>query len=63
MEKKKLYRSRTGTIGGVCTGLANYFDVEPILVQIVFLASIWSPLPAIFTYFMLWILMKKEPKV
>jgi phage shock protein PspC (stress-responsive transcriptional regulator) len=63
MEKKKLYRSRTGTIGGVCTGLANYFEIEPLLVQIVFLTSIWSPLPAIFTYFMLWILMKKEPKV
>jgi phage shock protein C len=63
MEKKKIYRSRTKTIAGVCTGLADYFNVEPLLVKIAFFAAIWSPIPIILTYFMLWILMNKEPKV
>jgi phage shock protein C len=63
MIKKNIYRSRTGTIGGVCTGLANYFNIEPLLVKIVFFALIWSPLPVILTYLLLWILMNKEPKV
>jgi phage shock protein PspC (stress-responsive transcriptional regulator) len=63
MEKKKIYRSRTRTIAGVCTGLADYFKVEPLLVKIAFFAAIWSPIPITLTYFMLWILMNKEPKV
>jgi phage shock protein C len=63
MEKKKIYRSRTRTIAGVCTGLADYFKVEPLLVKIAFFAAIWNPIPIILTYFMLWILMNKEPKV
>jgi len=62
MEKKKLYRSKNGTLAGVCTGLANYFEIEPLLVKILCFAAIWSPLPVIFTYIMLWILMEKEPK-
>jgi len=35
---KKLYRSRNNKIiGGVCGGIAEYFDVEPLLVRIVWL--------------------------
>ena len=63
MEKKKLYRSKNGSLAGVCTGLANYFDVEPLLIKILFFAAIWSPLPIILTYFLLWFSMEKEPKI
>jgi len=32
---KRLYRSRTDkTIAGVCGGLANYFDIDPVIVRI-----------------------------
>ncbi len=60
---KRLYRSRYGTIAGVCTGLGEYFNVEPLLIKVAFFAAIWSPLPIILTYFCLWILMEKEPKI
>jgi phage shock protein C len=38
---KKLYRSRTDRkLWGVCGGLAKYFDVDPTLVRVLFVASI-----------------------
>ena len=37
MNGKKLYRLRTGRkILGVCGGLANYFDIDPTIVRVVF---------------------------
>jgi phage shock protein PspC (stress-responsive transcriptional regulator) len=39
---KRLYRIREGQmIGGVCTGLAAYFNVDPTLVRIPFLLLLW----------------------
>ena len=37
----KLYRSRTDRkIWGVCGGLAKYFDMDPIIVRVIFVASL-----------------------
>lgn len=33
-EEKRLYRVSDGVIGGVCAGVAEYFDIEPILTRI-----------------------------
>ena len=36
MEKKRLYKSRKNKmIGGVCGGLAEYFNMDPTIVRIV----------------------------
>ena len=36
MEKKKLYKSRKNKmIGGVCGGLAEYFNMDPTIVRII----------------------------
>jgi phage shock protein PspC (stress-responsive transcriptional regulator) len=36
---KKLYRSATNRmIWGVCGGLADYFDMDPVLVRVIFVA-------------------------
>ena len=38
--KKRLYRSRENTmIGGVCGGIAEYLDVDPTLVRIIWAIS------------------------
>lgn len=64
MEKKKLYRKKDGsTIGGVCTGLAEYFEIEPIIIQTLFFILIFTPIPILITYVFLWIFMKKEKTV
>lgn len=34
MNKKRIYRSSDAIIGGVCGGIAEYFDIDPTLVRI-----------------------------
>ena len=39
---KKLYRSRTDrVIWGVCGGLAKYLDIDPIVIRIVAVVSVF----------------------
>lgn len=46
-------------IAGVCGGIAEYFDVDPTIVRIVYvLASIFSiAFPGILVYIIMWIIM------
>jgi phage shock protein PspC (stress-responsive transcriptional regulator) len=59
--KRKLHRSRNRIIGGVAAGLAEYFDIDPVLSRIVFvvLALINPPL-AFIIYLLLMIFMPKN---
>jgi phage shock protein PspC (stress-responsive transcriptional regulator) len=59
--ENNLYRSRYGAIGGVCTGIANYMNVEPIIIQVLFIILYWSPVPIILAYLILWLFLKKQP--
>ncbi|MDL2323789.1 PspC domain-containing protein [Ruminococcaceae bacterium OttesenSCG-928-A16] len=34
MEPKRLYKGHTRMIAGVCSGIAEYFDVDPTLVRL-----------------------------
>ncbi|SET17819.1 PspC domain-containing protein [Prevotella sp. kh1p2] len=59
---KKLKRSSTDVwIGGVCGGIAEYFDVDPTLVRITYVVlSIGSAaFPGILVYLLLWLIMPK----
>lgn len=59
---KKLKRSSTDVwLGGVCGGIAEYFDVDPTLVRIVYVVlSIGSAaFPGILVYLLLWLIMPK----
>lgn len=58
----KLYRSRTDTmIGGVCGGLARYFNIDSVLVRLFFILLVWSGMPVL-AYIVLWIVMPLEPQ-
>jgi phage shock protein PspC (stress-responsive transcriptional regulator) len=52
---KKLYRTNSSTIGGVCGGLGAYFNIDGTLFKILFLILIFTPFPIILTYLLLWI--------
>ncbi len=60
--KKRLYRSRTERmIGGVCGGVAEYFDIDPTLVRALWVAvSLFAGL-GIILYLILWVVMPQEP--
>jgi phage shock protein C len=51
-------------IGGVCSGLARYWGLDPALVRILFIALAICPiLPAFIPYIVCWIVMPQEPEV
>jgi phage shock protein PspC (stress-responsive transcriptional regulator) len=52
---KKLYRSNSRIIGGICGGLGNYFNIDDSLIRILFVVLMFTPFPIIFTYLLLWI--------
>jgi len=60
--KKQLLRKKESRLGGVCGGLGEYFDIDETIFRVLFLVGIFSPLPAIFTYLLLWIVIPKESK-
>ncbi|HDJ22442.1 MAG: PspC domain-containing protein [Candidatus Aminicenantes bacterium] len=56
---KKLYRSQEDKmISGVCGGLAQYLDIDPTLVRLIFVALsfLTAILPMILFYIIAWII-------
>ena len=59
--KKKWYRSRKDKmIGGVAGGLAEYFDIDPTIVRILFVVSLFTG-AGVLAYIVLWIVVPEEP--
>ena len=59
MEAKKFTRSFNSVIGGVCGGLGNYFEIDPVLVRAAFLLLFFMGGGGIL-YIILWIIAPKE---
>jgi phage shock protein C len=59
---KRLYRARDDRmLGGVCGGLGEYFDVDPVLMRLVFVAgTVLSGGLGLAVYVLLWIIVPKE---
>jgi len=60
---KRLFRSRTDSmLGGVCGGIAQYFDLDPTLVRIayVLLSVLSAAFPGLLVYIILWIVIPQE---
>jgi phage shock protein PspC (stress-responsive transcriptional regulator) len=63
--EKRLFRSRKhNSIGGVCGGLATYFNTDVVLVRIIFALGLFFSciFPFGLIYIALWILTPLEPK-
>lgn len=59
---KRLARSSTDKkIAGVCGGLAEYFDLDPTLVRILWLVLIFFAGTGVLVYFILWIALPVAP--
>jgi len=62
--QKRLYRSmKDKMIAGVCSGLAVYFNLDPVLMRVIFVALALMGGPGILLYIILWIVMPEEGKV
>jgi phage shock protein C len=59
---KKLTRSNDKMIAGVLAGIAEYFDIDPTIIRLifVFLAVFTACFPALLTYILFWIIMPEK---
>jgi phage shock protein C len=61
MSEKRLTRPRTDRIiSGVCSGLAKYFGLDPVLIRAIFLISLLGFGTGLLPYLVLWIVMPNE---
>ncbi|MFN4111484.1 MAG: PspC domain-containing protein [Ignavibacteria bacterium] len=62
--KKKLYRSRSNKIiGGVCGGIGDYFEVDPVLIRVLFVFLAFFHGSGLLLYLLLLIIVPQEPVV
>ncbi len=58
-----MYRSRNGLLFGVCRGIASYFDFSVFWFRVITVVAILCTgfFPLVVLYFVLALMMKKEP--
>ena len=62
--EKKLMRSNDRVFAGVCGGLAEYFDFDPVLVRIAYaFLTLFTAFCGVIFYFVLWIVMPEKKLV
>ncbi|NPV41304.1 MAG: PspC domain-containing protein [Anaerolineae bacterium] len=60
---KKLYRSRSDEmIAGVCGGLADYFEIDPAIIRLLFVLLLFAGTGGFWIYIILWIVMPLQPE-
>ena len=62
---KKLYRSFDRIVAGVCGGIAEYFDLDPTLIRVlyVFLSLFSVGFPGLLLYIILMILIPNHDRI
>jgi len=57
---KRLYRQPEGKlIAGICTGMGEYFGIDPVIVRILFVISLFMFTMGFWLYIILWIIIPK----
>lgn len=62
-EPKKLYRSKgSRMISGVCGGLAEYLNIDPTVVRLIFvITAIFGASIGFWVYIIMWIAVPEQP--
>ena len=59
---KRLYRIKEDKmIAGVCSGLAEYFDIDPTIVRLAWLVAVFCAGGGLIAYIIAYIVIPKEP--
>lgn len=62
-KRRQMYRSRNALVGGVCAGMAEFFNVDPVVTRIFFVAFALLTFGfGGFLYLALWAVLPKAPK-
>jgi len=62
-EPKRLIRSKEKMIAGVCTGLANYINIDPTIMRILFVLIAFAGGASLLVYIIMWIVMPEEKSI
>jgi len=58
---KQIYRSsHNSVIGGVCGGLGEYFNIDPVIIRIIWLLLLFSGV-GFFAYLIAWVIIPRKP--
>lgn len=64
MPQKRFYLSDTDKkIAGVCGGLADYFEMDPLLVRVAFLILTFCIGGGLMIYLILWLLAPRQSQI
>ena len=58
--EKRLYRKRGGVLGGVCSGIAEVYDLDPSIVRLIWLGAVLVSGWALLLYLGAWIVIPRE---
>ncbi len=58
---KRIYRSREKMIGGVCAGIAEYFNIDPTIVRLVWAILIFAYGTGLLAYLICWLVIPEDP--
>ena len=60
--EKRLFRQpKDKMIGGVCTGIGEYFDIDPVIIRVLFVLALFMGTMGFWLYVILWIIVPKVP--
>jgi phage shock protein PspC (stress-responsive transcriptional regulator) len=60
-EPKRLYRSSDNVIGGVCGGLAEYFEIDASVVRLITVLLFFFGGLSLWVYIIMWIVLPQSP--
>jgi phage shock protein C len=62
MEPKRLYRTRANRVlAGVCSGIGIYFNVDPVIVRLLWVIFSFAGGAGVLAYIIAWIIVPEEP--
>lgn len=61
---RKLYRRTDNKIiAGICTGLGEYLEIDPVILRAIFVVAFFFGSMGFWLYIILWLIVPKTPKV
>lgn len=58
---KRLYRSRTNRVfAGVCGGLGEYFNVDPVIFRLVWVVTLFAGGLGLVMYLLAWLIIPRQ---
>ncbi|MFV0522618.1 MAG: PspC domain-containing protein [Mangrovibacterium sp.] len=60
MSNKRLFRSQNRMVAGVCAGIAEYFDLDPTIVRVIFAILLCGYGSGLLVYLVMWIIVPEK---